>query len=32
MEQGTIMHLGQRVECGECKKFIQTVGDYETLK
>ena len=32
MEQGTIMHLGQGVECGKCKKFIQIVRNYETFK
>ena len=26
------MHLGQRVECEECKKFIQIVGTFETFK
>ena len=33
MGQGTIIqhNLGQRVECGECEKFIQIVGNYETL-
>ena len=34
MGQGTILqhNLGQRVECGECEKFIQIVGNYETFK
>ena len=34
MEQGMIIqhNLGQRAEFGECKKFIQIVGNYETFK